>query len=128
MEEGRPPFRHHLRYAPIVHFSAAGLFFHARLRDSAVWLIADLIRPSFVSTESRFSATAASVSNRLFTLRAPSHPLPPEFPGGLSAFLLFFPFVFLLLPSSRAVNRFWRLQERETFRGRNLRNARALRG
>lgn len=50
MEEGRPPFRHHLRYAPIVHFSAAGLFFHARLRDSAVWLIADLIRPSFVST------------------------------------------------------------------------------
>ena len=47
---------------------------------------------------SRFSATAAFVSNRLFTLRAPSHPLPP-FPGGLSAFLLFFPFVFLLLPS-----------------------------
>lgn len=76
---------------------------------------------------SRFSATAAFVSNRLFTLRAPSHPLPP-FPGGLSAFLLFFPFVFLLLPSPRAVNRLWRLQERETFRGRNLRNARALRG
>lgn len=121
--------------------SPRGLFFQRQItpvtrsrRWINVWLIADLIHPSFVSTVRRFRfrfsrpvgrriRPPSSVSNRLFFEPPPSYrfqgtlriPLPVCFPSpSLGRWSL------LAAEST--------LRERETFRGRNLRNARTLKG
>lgn len=102
-----------------------------------VWLIADLIHPSFVSTVSpsisifatrgRRIRPPSTVSNRLFTRRAPSH--PPTVSRGLSAFLSSFLFLLLSLggdrfaqPRSKKEKRF----KEETFETREPLGLRSL--